>query len=108
MICFFVERYLAHLKSHVTNKAQPEGSIVEGYMLEETIMFCSRFLEGVKTIFNRPKRNDDDIPNSSNYLYNSGGRVIGKEHNFKLDDKSLKQAHRYVLLHCDEMKELLE
>lgn len=102
------ERYLAHLKSHVTNKAQPEGSIAEGYILEETLLFCSRFLEGVKTAFNRPKRIEDDIPDSRSYLYNSGGQVIGKEHNTKLDDKSLKQAHRYVLLHCDEMKELLE
>ncbi|XP_056688566.1 uncharacterized protein [Spinacia oleracea] len=35
-----IERYLSHLKSHVTNKAQPEGSIAEGFLLEETIRFC--------------------------------------------------------------------
>lgn len=92
---------MAHLKSHVTNKAKPEGSIAEGFLLEETIRFCSRYLEGVKTIFNIPNRIDDDIPNSNDYLYNSGGRVIGKEVSFRLDDKSLKQAHRYVLLHSD-------
>uniref|UniRef100_A0A803N3I5 DUF4218 domain-containing protein n=1 Tax=Chenopodium quinoa TaxID=63459 RepID=A0A803N3I5_CHEQI len=104
-----IERYLAHLKSHVANKAQPEGSIAEDYLLEETIRFCSRYLEGVKNVFNKPKRIDDDSPNFGKYLCNSGGRVVGKEVNFRLDDKSLKQAHRYVLLHhSDEIQELLE
>ncbi|XP_021749410.1 uncharacterized protein LOC110715147 [Chenopodium quinoa] len=104
-----IERYLAHLKLNVANKAQPEGSIAEGYLLEETIRFCSRYLEGVKTVFNKPKRIDDDCPNSGKYLCNSGGRVIGKEVNFRLDGKSLKQAHRYVLLHhSDEIQDLLD
>jgi len=101
-------RYLAHLKSHVSNKAQPEGSMAEGYILQETIAFCSTFLEGVETIFNRRKRNDDYNDNMHAYLFNSGGRVVGMENTCRLDDKSLSQAHRYVLLHSDDMKELIE
>ncbi|XP_056685764.1 uncharacterized protein [Spinacia oleracea] len=81
-----IERYLSHLKSHLTNKAQPEGSIAEGFLLEETI------------------RMDDDIPNPNDYLFNSGGRVIRKDVSIRLDDKSLKQSHRYILLHSDEIK----
>jgi uncharacterized protein DUF4218 len=99
---------LSHLKSHVTNKAQPEVSIAEGYVLEETIIFCSRFLEGVKTVFNRPPRIDDNSSCSGNYLFNSNGRVVGKEVYVRLDEKSLKQAHRYVLLHTEEMNVVLE
>ncbi|XP_021846453.2 uncharacterized protein [Spinacia oleracea] len=99
-----IERYLAFLKSHVSNKAQPEGSIAEGYLLWETIAFCSRYLESVKTVFNRPKRNEDSVPDINNYLYDSAGRVVGMKKNVRVDDKSLKQAHRYVLLHSDEMK----
>ncbi|XP_021740070.1 uncharacterized protein LOC110706456 [Chenopodium quinoa] len=102
-----IERYLAFLKSHVSNKAQPEGSIVEGYLLWETIAFCSRYLESVKTMFNRPRRNEDGVSNIDNYLYNSGGRVVGKKENVRLDDRSLKQAHRYVLLHSDELTPVL-
>ncbi|XP_057518337.1 uncharacterized protein LOC130799249 [Amaranthus tricolor] len=52
--------YLVHLKTFLRNRAQPEGYIAEGYILEETITFCSRYLEGVETLFNRPRRNDDD------------------------------------------------
>ncbi|XP_056698150.1 uncharacterized protein [Spinacia oleracea] len=99
-----IERYLAFLKSHVSNKAQPEGSIAEGYLLWETIAFCSRYLESVETIFNRPKRNEDGVPDINNYLYDYVGRVVGTKKNVRVDDKSLKQAHRYVLLHSDEMK----
>jgi hypothetical protein len=96
------------LKSYVSNKAQPEGSIAEGYKLEETITFCSRFLEGVETVFNRPPRINDNPSCSSNYLFNSGGRVVGKEVHVRLNEKSLKQAHRYVLLHSEEMNDVLE
>jgi len=30
---------LGHLKSYVRNKAQPEGSIAEGYLTEEVLTF---------------------------------------------------------------------
>ncbi|XP_021755979.1 uncharacterized protein LOC110721157 [Chenopodium quinoa] len=103
-----VERYLAFLKSHVSNKAQPEGSIAEGYLLWETIAFCSRYLESVETMSNRSRRNEDGVSNINNYLYNSGGRVVGKKENVRLDDRSLKQAHRYVLLHSDELTPVLK
>ena len=99
---------MAHLKSHVNNKAQPEGSMNEGYILKETIGFCSTFLEGVESIFNRRKTNDDYNDNMSEYLFNSSGRVVGMERTCRLDDKSLSQAHCYVLLHSDDMKELID
>jgi len=99
---------LAHLKSHVNNKAQPEGSMNEGYILKETIAFYSTFLEGVESVFHRRKRNDDYNDNMSAYLFNSGGRVVGMERTCRLDDKSLSQPHRYVLLHSNDMKELIE
>ena len=47
-----IERYLGKLKSYVRNKAQAEGSIAEGYMAEEALTFCSRYLDGIETVFN--------------------------------------------------------
>lgn len=58
-------------------------------------MFCSRFLEGIETIFNKPRRIDDDIGDFDNYLGDTDVRGIGKDVNVRLDDKSLKQAHCY-------------
>lgn len=46
---------MGHLKSFVCNKAQPKGSIVEGYLVEESLTFCSRYIEDVETRFNRSK-----------------------------------------------------
>lgn len=40
------------------NRAYPEGSIAEGYLAEECLTFCSRFLEGT-TRFTRQSRNRD-------------------------------------------------
>jgi hypothetical protein len=44
-----IERYLRNLKGYVRNKAYLEGSIAEGYILEECMIFCSRFLQDVDT-----------------------------------------------------------
>ncbi|XP_038976111.1 uncharacterized protein LOC120107031 [Phoenix dactylifera] len=93
------------LKDYVRNRAYPEGSIAEGYIAEECLTFCSRYLEGVETVFNRPQRNCDIIENADVYKFSSGGRVLGKVESVVLDQKSLAQAHRYVLLHSDIISE---
>ncbi|XP_057528460.1 uncharacterized protein LOC130807317 [Amaranthus tricolor] len=92
-----IERYLVHLKTFVRNRGQPEGSIAEGYILEETITFCSRYLEGVETLFNRPRRNNDDNENAPSYLFNASGRPVGEVKLINLNHKSKIQIHCYVL-----------
>uniref|UniRef100_A0A7N2N0X3 DUF4218 domain-containing protein n=1 Tax=Quercus lobata TaxID=97700 RepID=A0A7N2N0X3_QUELO len=51
-----VPRYLSRLKSYMRNKATPEGSIAEGYIVEECLTFCSRYMHGIETIVTRPIR----------------------------------------------------
>ncbi|KAK9944688.1 hypothetical protein M0R45_010246 [Rubus argutus] len=41
-----IERYLHTLKEYVRNKAHPEGSIAEGYIIDECLSFCSMYLAG--------------------------------------------------------------
>jgi hypothetical protein len=89
------------LKSLVTNRAHPEGSIAEGYIATECLTFCSRYFENVETQFNRPRRNYEIIDNTTKFLFSSGGGFMGKVVNITLDDISIAQAHRYVLLHSD-------
>ena len=55
------EIYLKKLKDYVKNAAKPEGSISEGYVVDEALTFCSRYFNDVETRFNRPDRNDDGI-----------------------------------------------
>ena len=53
------ERYLGTLKKYVRNKAKPKGSITKAYVVNEALTFCSMYLGGIETKFNRPERNDD-------------------------------------------------
>ncbi|KAM0002938.1 hypothetical protein Hdeb2414_s0306g00862151 [Helianthus debilis subsp. tardiflorus] len=55
-----IERYLGHLMRYVGNKAKPEGSIAEGYVVEEAITFCSHYLRGVESKFERRDRTSSD------------------------------------------------
>ena len=55
-----IERRLGYLKSTIRNKGRPEGSIDEGYIMDECLTFCSRyFSEDTKTRFNKDDRNQD-------------------------------------------------
>ena len=42
--------------------------MAEGYIAQECITFCSRYFDGVETVFNRPKRNDDTPIDDDLYL----------------------------------------
>ncbi|GKB28264.1 hypothetical protein Tco_0867665 [Tanacetum coccineum] len=53
------KRYMKKLKNYVRNKAKLEGSIVEGYVADEALNFCSHYILGVETKFNRPDCNQD-------------------------------------------------
>ncbi|GJT37325.1 hypothetical protein Tco_0937190 [Tanacetum coccineum] len=55
-------KYMKKLKNYVRNKAKPEGSFAEGYVAEEALTFCSRYLKDVEMRFHRPGRNDDGLP----------------------------------------------
>ncbi|WVZ13620.1 hypothetical protein V8G54_011186 [Vigna mungo] len=64
----------------VRNKAQPEGSIAEGYLAEESLTFCSRYIEDIETRFNKQRRVCDN-PNDNECFVSSifplGGKVVG-------------------------------
>jgi hypothetical protein len=58
-----VERYLRTLKGYVHNKAHPEGSMAEGYILEKCLTFCSHFLEDVDTKLSHLERHESTVVN---------------------------------------------
>ncbi|XP_039142864.1 uncharacterized protein LOC120280181 isoform X1 [Dioscorea cayenensis subsp. rotundata] len=91
-----IERYLLTLKSYVRNRSRPEGSIAEGYIVEECITFCSRYFEGVDTRFYKTPRNDD-------FGDPFNGHGIGKSTTFTLNPIEWKQAHRYMLFNSESL-----
>ena len=56
-----IEKSLCTCKQFVQNKAHPEGSIEETYVMNESETFCSRYLSRIETRFTRDERNDDSI-----------------------------------------------
>ncbi|XP_077248875.1 uncharacterized protein LOC143888370 [Tasmannia lanceolata] len=98
-----IERYLLTLKSYVRNRSRPEGSIAEGYLAEECLTFCSRYLEGVESKLNRPVRNDEDghVEMEEGFsIFSLAGRPLGEVKSCPLDQTTIEQAHRYVLFNC--------
>ncbi|CAL0302169.1 unnamed protein product [Lupinus luteus] len=119
-----IERFLLTLKSFVRNKAYPEGSIAQGFLANECLTFCSQYLSGVETRFNRPYRNDDEMDSTLIHdltFLHPVGRPLGmrKKQNLKfrkrkrmgrtkIDKKELVQAHRYVLSNYDAISPYIE
>ena len=84
--------YLGKLKSYVRNRSKPKCSIAEGYIAEESVTFCSRFLGGdeirnntmCSTVFER-------VPKQAEYHIgirrNRAGAI------FQLEDIDWKACH---------------
>jgi len=54
-----IERYLCTLKGYVRNRVHPEGTIVEGYISEECMTFCSWYFDDMDTKLNKLEKNVD-------------------------------------------------
>jgi hypothetical protein len=101
---------MGNLKGHVHTRSHVEGSIAEGYLFEETLTFCSRYLDG-ETRFNRGGRNDGDldmeIASATPFFHNSGRGLAGKCQ-VMLEYKTWLQAHKYVLFNYDHIEPYLK
>jgi len=111
---YSIERYLGKLKGYVRNKSRPEGSIAEGYIVNECLTLCSRYLHsGVETRFSRMPRNivkchPDEL--GSPISFSRIGHPIGgkkKGEAISLDCKSRSQAHRYILFNHDDVQKFI-
>nr|GEV94340.1 hypothetical protein [Tanacetum cinerariifolium] len=84
--------------------ARPEGCIAEAYTAEEALTLCSRYLRNVPTRFNRPDKNDDGPPPTSELeVFRSActpkSAGVGK----KLDHEVKKKLVWYVLDNSPEI-----
>ena len=56
-----VERYMKILKGYTKNLYRPEASIVERYIAEEAIEFCSEYIEKAKPVGLPESQHDDTV-----------------------------------------------
>ncbi|XP_060974565.1 uncharacterized protein LOC133039673 [Cannabis sativa] len=99
-----IERFLGSLKNLVKNRARSEGSIAVGYVGKEALTFCSMYLHGIETKFNRPERNWDlsEVQNESTLsVFDQPTRLFGGREFRNLE------PNEYNKLHC-EHKALLQ
>jgi hypothetical protein len=54
-----IERCLSKYKSMVTTRSHPEGAIAEGYQFNESMTFCSRYLQNTN---NQPCASASHLP----------------------------------------------
>ena len=94
LILSFLYRYLSRLKSYVQNRVTPEGSIAKGYIVEECLTFCSWYMEGVETIFNRPTRTIEESTGVVSIV--------------TLNNREWTQAYRYVLFNSENINHFCE
>lgn len=104
---------MSTLKSYVRNRSYPEGSIVEAYMMEECVNFCSRYLEDVETKFNKIHRNDDTHSESGESIvefpiFSNPGHHIGRRNSIALEKEIITKAHQYVLFNCGEIESFID
>lgn len=104
-----VERYIGKLKGHVHTRSHVEGSIAEGYLFDESLTFCSRYLDG-ETRSNRARNDgglDMEVDDTAPFFHNIGRGLAGKCM-VMLDNKTWLQAHKYVLFNYDNIEPYLE
>ncbi|XP_010670313.3 uncharacterized protein LOC104887394 [Beta vulgaris subsp. vulgaris] len=110
-----IERYLRTLKKYIRNRAQPEGCIAEGYLADECLTFCSRYMNDIDTKFNRKGRNDDEEDDDDEGALKSMldvfrplGRPLGQGLPLHLSFEECEQVHLYLLLNCDELTDFVK
>ncbi|KAG2405345.1 uncharacterized protein HKW66_Vig0046000 [Vigna angularis] len=82
-----VERYMKILKGYVKNQYRPEASIIERYVAEEAIEFCSSYMPSCEPV---------GLPKSKNEGKCEGKGVRGVTIQ-SVSRKQIDQAHLYVL-----------
>ena len=88
-----VERYMKVLKGYTKNRYRPKASIVERYVAEEAIGFCSEYISTGTLV---------GVPQSRHDL-STQGRGIQGFNVVTMDRKKLSQAHLYVLHNTTEV-----
>jgi hypothetical protein len=105
-----IERRLGYLKGTVRNRAKPEGSIAEAYVVGECVSYCSRYLTNIETRFNKEDRNNDGKRVTSSdelRVFSTAAKGLGAS-KLSLYDSEYDQMAWCVLDNCREVEKYME
>ncbi|KAK6137042.1 hypothetical protein DH2020_029215 [Rehmannia glutinosa] len=103
-----IERSLCDLKQSVRNKAHPEGSVAEAYIAKECLTFCSMYLRGIETRFNREERNNDIEIDDSLVIFSQRCRPFGATKFVELSEEEFNMPQWFVFQNCEEVEPYFE
>ena len=91
------------------NVAKPEGSIAEGYVVNEALTFCLRYFDDVEMRFNQPDMNEDvNHPTRQLSLFESQCKPLGKQSQVYVDSNVQNMAEFYILNNSSEIEAYLK
>ena len=93
------------MKRYVSNRAQPESSNVEAYILKECINNWSLYIDRIEIVHNRRERNEDfDESSEGLIVFSQTTRPIGGRRNDgNLSHRLLDTTHWYLLYNSPEL-----
>jgi len=84
--------------------------MAEGYIVEECIILCSRYLHGSAKWHNRMDKNHE-VDHAEKYnglsVFEQKDSPLLRDTSRNLEESELKQAHLYVLRNCEEVQPFL-
>ncbi|KAD4586581.1 hypothetical protein E3N88_24182 [Mikania micrantha] len=102
-------RYASAIISVTSSTSDERWGVTEGYLIEECLTFCSRYMHGINESVNKGVEDNDDLVGeneSDEPIFVNGGHPLGGKKGrrgkvFTLDTNLKEQAHRYALFNSD-------
>lgn len=98
--CYSVERYLGVLTRYVRDKSKPEAGMATGYMIDESLGFCTEYFE----LYEHSKSR---VWDPEEELKDSGECLLGKPKTKQLTEREVDLIHDYIIKHSIHTEELL-
>ena len=86
-----IERYLKTLKDYVRTYSHPEGSIAEGYLMDDTLGFCTEYMHQYRGSRHRVWDAEEDAIMNDEILRSNS------QQKRKMSDEFRNYAHAFVL-----------
>jgi len=86
-----IERYMKTLKDYVRTFAHPEGSIAEGYRMDDTLRFCTEYMRQYRGTLHRIWDPNEEATMTNEILQSNSQRKR------KMSDEFRHLAHAFVL-----------
>jgi len=81
-----------------------------GYLADECMTLCLRYLHSIETKFNYPHRKyENQVKNHGSLsIFNPPGRRLGSQRVRTIEKHELDEAHIYILKNYDELQPFIE